>query len=626
MPSVGLKIVQPKQMGEDELPAQGKFIVQKKGLGEEEDLAQMKAAPAQLQGVEDDELQKKPFQLKVDTVQRQVSGEDDELQKKPFQLKTGIAQRQVPGEDELMQGKFIPVQKKANTTGLPDNLKSGVENLSGIDISDVKVHYSSAKPAQLQALAYAQGTDIHVGPGQEKHLPHEAWHVVQQKQGRVQPTVQMKEGVAVNDDKGLETEADVMGEAAFTVSEKNLSNESGKVFQQMKNSSSDTIVQRKLVFQQEALSVQAVKQWLMNGGYTAEMLRKYTPEIIEEVKSNDVIRLAEQGGQHDYLDDLVRRANAKGVYIFPREIPLSETTVTRRLEFDRLFESRSLEPKQHLEQWVDVPKTGEEGSKFDDKKLDLYKRIQAHLLNPGLVFKVLNELNNYIKLIKPETLTGGEWHKEMLGGLSKSGFSQSPPEITELLQPDDFMHQTTGSGNLPLDTGADEKYYETEAAKRVINAKKREGPSDARFTFLPKHGALSHTIQWLIIQEGIKMQPEVISLLQLFADTAKYSKYSEHLKDDKTPFLWSSLVDLPPIHGFVVNATMPEGLTTLINACFPEIKAIEDGIEKEFLASMAEKGKIVYNAEGPQVKPKFNSAAKPINKNLMGFGKGKDKK
>lgn len=66
----------------------------------------------------------------------------------------------------------------------------------------------------MQALAYAQGTDIHVAPGQEKYLPHEAWHVVQQKQGRVQPTTQMKGGVNVNDDKELEKEADVMGSKA----------------------------------------------------------------------------------------------------------------------------------------------------------------------------------------------------------------------------------------------------------------------------------------------------------------------------------------------------------------------------------------------------------------------------
>ena len=75
--------------------------------------------------------------------------------------------------------------RKENKTGLPGHLKMGIESLSGYSMDDVKVHYNSSKPAQLQAHAYAQGTDIHLGPGQEKHLPHEAWHVVQQKQGRV---------------------------------------------------------------------------------------------------------------------------------------------------------------------------------------------------------------------------------------------------------------------------------------------------------------------------------------------------------------------------------------------------------------------------------------------------------
>jgi Domain of unknown function (DUF4157) len=118
-------------------------------------------------------------------------------------------------EEELLQGKFEPIQPKKNTTGLPDSLKSGVENLSGISMDDVQVHYNSDKPSQLQAHAYAQGTDIHIAPGQEKHLPHEAWHVVQQKQGRVQPTMQMMGKVNVNDDAGLEMEADVMGAKAM---------------------------------------------------------------------------------------------------------------------------------------------------------------------------------------------------------------------------------------------------------------------------------------------------------------------------------------------------------------------------------------------------------------------------
>ena len=107
------------------------------------------------------------------------------------------------------------VQRKKNKTGMPDQLKSGIENLSGMNMSDVKVHYNSSKPAQLQAHAYAQGNQIHLAPGQEKHLAHEAWHVVQQKQGRVSPTKQLKSKVNINDDASLEKEANVMGSKAL---------------------------------------------------------------------------------------------------------------------------------------------------------------------------------------------------------------------------------------------------------------------------------------------------------------------------------------------------------------------------------------------------------------------------
>ena len=103
------------------------------------------------------------------------------------------------------------IQKKENNTGLSDNLKSGIENLSGYSMDDVKVHYNSNNPVQLNAHAYAQGTEIHLATGQEKHLPNEAWHVVRQKQGRVIPTPQPKVKIDVNDDAGVEQEADVMG-------------------------------------------------------------------------------------------------------------------------------------------------------------------------------------------------------------------------------------------------------------------------------------------------------------------------------------------------------------------------------------------------------------------------------
>src|SRR3569832_833545 len=118
----------------------------------------------------------------------------------------------------------VPVQRVANRTGLPDQLKSGFKALSGMSLDHVRVYRNSAAPAQLNAHAYTQGADIHLGPGQEQHLPHEAWHVVQQAQGRVRPTVQMQAGVPINDDSGLEAEADRMGALASSAGATSSSN------------------------------------------------------------------------------------------------------------------------------------------------------------------------------------------------------------------------------------------------------------------------------------------------------------------------------------------------------------------------------------------------------------------
>lgn len=155
-------------------------------------------------------------------MQRLVSGSPTMVAQR--KLLDQVLQR-VPDEEELVKqpklkdsttqtGNGMVVQQKENNTGLPDTLKAGTEALSGISIDDVRVHYGSSKPAQLNAHAYAQGTDIHVAPGQEQHLAHEAWHVVQQKQGRVEPTLKI-DNVAINDNPALEHEADVMGAKAL---------------------------------------------------------------------------------------------------------------------------------------------------------------------------------------------------------------------------------------------------------------------------------------------------------------------------------------------------------------------------------------------------------------------------
>ena len=139
-------------------------------------------------------------------------GEMEDVRQRRAVLQDG---RALPYAGKLTDDRTAQLAQKSNNTGLPDNLKHGIESLSGMSMDNVKVHYNSSKPAQLNAHAYAQGTDIHLASGQEKHLPHEAWHVVQQAQGRVRPTMQMKGNTPINNDKWLEHEADVMGGRAL---------------------------------------------------------------------------------------------------------------------------------------------------------------------------------------------------------------------------------------------------------------------------------------------------------------------------------------------------------------------------------------------------------------------------
>ena len=157
-------------------------------------------------------------------LQRAVLEEEELLQGKALQratmeeeeLQMKALQRAALEEEELLQGMALQrAAPEANRTGLPDDLKTGIERLSGHALDGVRVHYNSAQPATVQAHAFAQGSDIHLAPGQERHLPHEAWHVVQQAQGRVPQTTEVA-GQPVNDDAGLEREADVMGRKALS--------------------------------------------------------------------------------------------------------------------------------------------------------------------------------------------------------------------------------------------------------------------------------------------------------------------------------------------------------------------------------------------------------------------------
>jgi hypothetical protein len=165
----------------------------------------------------------------------------DAIQRKRSLMKQMMQQQ---GRNEIQEPHH---PRKKNMTGLPDTLKAGVESLSGLSLDDVHVHYNSSKPAQLEALAYTQGTDIHVGQGQERHLAHEAWHVVQQKQGRVKPTLQTKGGV-INDDQELEQEADIKSRQVVYHSWSDTKKSSQAVKAPVRIALQNTAIQRKIAY------------------------------------------------------------------------------------------------------------------------------------------------------------------------------------------------------------------------------------------------------------------------------------------------------------------------------------------------------------------------------------------
>ncbi|MBB6735616.1 DUF4157 domain-containing protein [Cohnella sp. CBP 2801] len=124
---------------------------------------------------------------------------------------------------EADEPEEAPLQRKSpGSNQLPAEVQAKMESAFGADFSDVKIHANSSAANNVGALAYAQGNEIHFAPGQynphsqrgQQMIGHELTHVIQQKAGRVAPTGRVGSGALLNDDPGLEREADEMGARA----------------------------------------------------------------------------------------------------------------------------------------------------------------------------------------------------------------------------------------------------------------------------------------------------------------------------------------------------------------------------------------------------------------------------
>ncbi|WP_176220714.1 DUF4157 domain-containing protein [Cohnella massiliensis] len=124
------------------------------------------------------------------------------------------------------RSEAAPKQRLADPNRLPLEVQAKMEMAMDADFSDVTIHPNSASAAQVGALAYAQGTDIHFAPGQydpfsrkgQQMIGHELAHVVQQKAGRVAPTGRTASGALLNESPHLEKEADALGAKAADTS------------------------------------------------------------------------------------------------------------------------------------------------------------------------------------------------------------------------------------------------------------------------------------------------------------------------------------------------------------------------------------------------------------------------
>jgi Domain of unknown function (DUF4157) len=104
---------------------------------------------------------------------------------------------------------------------LPIRTQQQMQRAFNHDFSDVRV-FESPRAANLDALAFAQGNQLHFQPGQydpwspqgQALLGHELAHVVQQRSGQVRASTMTPQGEGINDDVELEREAQEAGQRA----------------------------------------------------------------------------------------------------------------------------------------------------------------------------------------------------------------------------------------------------------------------------------------------------------------------------------------------------------------------------------------------------------------------------
>ncbi len=138
-------------------------------------------------------------------------------------VKKGEVQRK-EGPESKNRSKGESKDSQATQAGadsFPWDVLGPMNHAFDVDFSTVDVFKNDPSAQDMGALAYTQGNEVHFAPGQydpssqkgKELIGHELTHVVQQREGKVQPT-QKGNGIAINDNPDLEAEADQLGQQA----------------------------------------------------------------------------------------------------------------------------------------------------------------------------------------------------------------------------------------------------------------------------------------------------------------------------------------------------------------------------------------------------------------------------
>lgn len=191
---------------------------------------------------------------------------------------------------------------------IPIQLKNRMEQNTEVTLDDVRVHYNSHRPARLDALAYTQGTEVYLGPGQERYLPHELGHVVQQKLGLVRSDTLHESGVRMNTDQALERQADRIGAGRERLSMHPL------------NTSGRPAVQRMAVYEGTDGGRPVISRYKRSGWLAVRELKKYfTEESIQKASMAELAgvsreKIIPKQDAESYFSNLTPAEGAAGAF------------------------------------------------------------------------------------------------------------------------------------------------------------------------------------------------------------------------------------------------------------------------------------------------------------------------